>query len=33
MEKKINVSCNLKRGLYLGTKKKNKRGYIKGRRE
>jgi len=24
---------NLKRGLYLGTKKKTKGGYIKGRRE
>jgi len=29
----INVCCNLKRGLYLGTKKKQKGGYIKGRRE
>jgi len=27
------VYCNLKRGLYLGTKKKTKGGYIKGRRE
>jgi len=27
------VCCNLKRGLYLGTKKKQKGGYIKGRRE
>jgi len=32
MEKIINVCFNLKRGLYLGTKK-TKRGYIKGRRE
>ena len=33
MEKIINVCCNLKRELYLGTKKKQKGGYIKGRRE
>jgi len=33
-EKKIiNVCCNLKRRLYLGTKKKTKGGYIKGRKE
>jgi len=33
MEKIINVCYNLKRELYLGTKKKQKGGYIKGRRE
>jgi len=32
-KKIINVCCNLKRGLNLGTKRKTKRGYIKGRRE
>jgi len=32
-KKIINVCCNLKRVLYLGTKRKTKGGYIKGRRE